>query len=106
MIGYLEKKKGFAAIFMMIIAVEIFAISSIPGSGFAPISVDLSSLYHLIVFFLLAFFILVFISGGKRVKSKYIFTAIALSLVYALLDEVHQIFVPRRFFSVGDMLID
>lgn len=39
-------------------------------------------------------------------KDKAVVIAIAFSCVYAISDEIHQIFVPNRACAVADMLID
>jgi len=58
MIGWLEKKRYAAIILTLLIALEIFYFSSIPGTyyqigkGLLPIPI----IYHLTVFFLFNFF--------------------------------------------------
>jgi len=106
MIDHLEKNKVFAIIFTLIIAIEIFVISSIPGREFASGIIDLSLLYHFMVFFLLNFFVAISLNGEKKMNIKYLFLSIVFSIVYAILDEIHQIFVPRRLFSLTDILVD
>ena len=39
-------------------------------------------------------------------KIKYILIVLIISIVYGILDEVHQLFVPLRFFSIQDILTD
>ncbi|MBS3086361.1 VanZ family protein [Candidatus Pacearchaeota archaeon] len=106
MIGYLEKNKRFSIIFMVLMAVEIFVISSIPGRDFPAVGIDPSLAYHLIVFFLFNFFLILSIIGKKNVKVKYLVLSIVFSIIYAVLDEIHQFFVPLRLPSVRDVLID
>jgi VanZ family protein len=108
MINWLEKKRCAAIILTLLIAIEIFYFSSISGTsyphqegiGFIPI------IYHLVVFFLFNFFLLISIKGNKKIKINYLIIALGGSIIYALLDEFHQIFVPLRNASIQDILID
>jgi VanZ family protein len=108
MIDWLEKKRYVAIILTLLIALEIFYFSSISGTfyhheggvGFIPI------IYHLVVFFLFNFFLLISIKGNKKIKISYIILALCISIIYALSDEFHQIFVPFRNASIQDILID
>ena len=107
MIGWLEKKRYAAIILTLLIALEILYFSSISGTsngrvgmGFIPI------IYHLAVFFLFNFFLLVAIKGNKKIKIDYLIIALGISIIYALLDEFHQIFVPLRNASIQDILTD
>ena len=59
--------------------------------------------YHFSIFFLLA---LCLILSKEKQERGFIFLAIMISLVYALLDELHQYFVPGRECSLGDFVID
>jgi hypothetical protein len=61
-------------------------------------------LAHLIEFGILySLIILVFLSFGK-LNSRKEFLALTISLCYAMVDELHQYFVPYRSFSMIDML--
>ena len=46
------------------------------------------------------------IKGKNKLKTKYILITLIISIAHAILDEVHQIFVPFRNASTGDVLID
>ena len=107
MIKYLEKHRGFALIITLLIAIEIFYFSSISSFLGAPVKgIDFSMIYHLIVFFLFTFFLLITIKGKSNFKAKHIFWTIVISLIYAILDEVHQLFIPGRFSSISDIMVD
>jgi|SRR3989338_4191460 len=106
MIGYLEKNKWFSILFMILIGIEIFLISSIPGKDFPAVGIDPSLFYHLIVFFLFNFFLILSITGNKKIRGRYLFLAVIFSIIYAILDEIHQLFVPRRLLSITDILAD
>ena len=106
MIGWLEKKRYAAIILTLLIALEIFYFSSISGTshqegiGLTPI------IYHLTVFFLFNFFLLISIKGNKKIKISYLIIALSISIIYALSDEFHQIFILFRNASIQDILID
>jgi polysaccharide biosynthesis protein VpsQ len=57
--------------------------------------IEFGILYILIILFQLAF--------GYLSRRKEL-TAIILSFLYSVTDEVHQLFVPFRSFSVGDLI--
>lgn len=105
MISYLEKNRLFSVIFLILIASEIFIVSSIPGSDVITGGFDASLIYHACVFFLFGFFAILSLSNSKR-KSKAVLTAIAISMAYAILDELHQFFVPGRTPSILDAVVD
>lgn len=108
MLKLLEKNKIIPIIITILIAIEIFFFSSLSsppqtsGKG-----INFSIIYHFIVFFLFAFFLTISIkkSDSKLIK-KQIFIILSISIIYAVLDEIHQIFVPGRFPSIGDIIID
>jgi VanZ family protein len=108
MIKLLEKNKWLAITFTILIAIEIFYFSSISGGEPSPKAggINLTIIYHLIVFFLFNFFLLTSVIGKKEVKGKYLLIVLALSIVYSLSDEVHQLFVPFRVFDIQDILIN
>ena len=49
--------------------------------------------------------ILAFLSFGKLTKGMEI-VAVIISASYGLIDEIHQMFVPFRSFSIGDLIKD
>ena len=106
MIDYLEKNKSFAIIFFTSMALEIFIVSSIPGKNLSIKGIDPSLFYHLIVFFLFNFFLVLLITGNKKIKIKYLAFSIFFSILYAILDEIHQFFVPFRVPSITDAIVD
>ena len=62
---------------------------------------------HMGVFFLLAFLIARgFFWEGKPWKPLWLWTAIALSALYGISDEVHQAFVPERTSEFADWVAD
>lgn len=61
---------------------------------------------HFIIYFILG----ILLSNSLRLSGvkgkKIIFFAITISILYAISDEVHQLFVPERGGSVKDVFID
>ena len=106
MIEWLEKKRYPAIFLTLLIAIEIFYFSSIPGARLMAGNLDLSIAYHLFVFFLLNFFLLISVNGSKKIRIKSLIVVLVVSLAYAFLDEIHQIFVPFRYPDIGDILIN
>ena len=107
MISWLERHRYLTLTLTVLIAIEIFWFSSLPGimplleEGFV---FKWSYVYHFTIFFLLNFFLIV--SWSNNVKSRYVRNAIIFSVLYAIIDEVHQIFVSLRTPSIGDIFID
>jgi len=106
MIGWLEKKRYASIILTLLVALEIFYFSSISGTSYQTGTRLIPTIYHLTVFFLFNFFLLISIKGNKKIKINYILIALGISIIYALSDEFHQIFVPFRSSSIQDILID
>ena len=106
MIEWIEKNRYAAIILTILIAIEIFYFSSIPGSvstggGGIPL---VAIIYHFSVFFLFGFFLLMSIAGNKKIKISYMVIALIISILYAVLDEIHQIFVAFREPTIQDIL--
>ena len=107
MIKWIEKNRYAAIILTILIAVEIFYFSSIPGGRVETGGIRIIPiLYHFLVFFLFNFFLLLSIIGDKKIKIKYMVIALMISIIYAFLDEFHQIFVAFRNPSIQDVLTD
>ncbi len=84
----------------------IFYLSSIPNLQSAlPSWQDfiLRKLAHIFVFFILSYFL---ISSFSKYKRAYIYFVIVAVIAYAFIDEYHQAFVPFRYGSAKDILID
>lgn len=108
-INALEKNRKFSLILTIIIAVEIFLFSEIPQkviSGAVTSTSTQSILYHFVIFFLLTFFLFITLKQEKPINWKIVFVTLMISIIYAILDEVHQIFTPGRFAGIGDVLVD
>jgi len=101
-------KKLFSILLVILLSIEIFHFSSLSGVEGIPTKGGnlIPIAYHFIVFFLFSFFVLSAIKGNKKMKSSYILTTWIISIIQAILDEIHQFFVPFRYSSFGDILID
>jgi VanZ family protein len=55
---------------------------------------------------LLGFFLLASIKGNSEIKLKDVLLTVGIAFVYAISDEIHQLFVPGRFSSIKDVLVD
>ncbi|HEA46225.1 MAG TPA: VanZ family protein [Candidatus Pacearchaeota archaeon] len=106
MIRWLEKNRYVAIILTILIAIEIFYFSSIPGTTVPGGIPGVSMIYHFLVFFLFNFFLLISIKGQEKINSKHVLIALLISISYSVLDEVHQMFVPLRMPDILDVLTD
>ena len=69
-------------------------------------SLTVRKLAHMIEYFILSILIYLFLIEFYP-KDKYLFLlVILLAIFYALTDEIHQLFVPGRYGSIIDVLID
>jgi len=105
MIKWFETHNKISWIITLLIAGIIFYMSSIifaPGipGGFPWKSVA----YHFYAFLFLSAFLLISLTKGKN--KKLIFLSIILAIIYAVSDEIHQLFVPNRAFAILDILTD
>ena len=102
-LNFFEKNLVFSWLVTIIIAILNFYISSLtfaPGKGGG----YLSYIYHFTAFSYLTLFLLISLSGGKR--SNLIFLSVMLTIIYGIIDEIHQHFVPGRYSSFNDILIN
>jgi VanZ family protein len=105
----ISKKHKRQIIFLVLAALWgmlIFYLSSQPdlASGFPPkYDFVLRKLAHMFVFGVLTYLI----AGSlERDQRPYLLFVIIAALVYALIDEVHQSFIPGRYGTPRDILID
>jgi|GEM_PF-747680 len=107
MIKYLENRRFLAIVLVILIAGEIFWFSSLSGKSTGNGVIPLTSiLYHFAIFFELNFFLLIALVGKNKLKKKTIFFVLFLTTIYAILDEVHQFYIPFRSCSLSDFLTD
>lgn len=107
MIRWLEKHNYVSWTISILIAIGIFYVSSLTfqttlgGGG----GIGLRALlYHLIAFFLLAFFLTISLVKGKNLQ--YASIAIIAAILYGISDEFHQSFVPGRVPSFFDLFLN
>lgn len=84
----------------------IFYVSSIPGSEVPTIGIDLSPI-HIPEFYILSYLLFRALktnNGDKPLTSAFL--AIIISTMYGILDEIHQLFVSGRIFSIYDILLN
>ncbi len=106
MIRLFEKYSKVSWLFVVLIAVSIFYISSLSSEEVA-LAVGFSwqpTAYHITAFFFLAFFLLPALVKGKN--KNLIFLAVILVVLYGISDEFHQLFVPGRTGSFSDILLN
>jgi len=105
-INKFEKYRRFSWMITIILAITIFILSSIDfgpllsGGGYGYKSI----IYHFGIFFLLSFFLLN--SLKARISWRIFFLGLIITIFYGVLDEVHQLFVTNRVFSLKDIFID
>jgi len=106
-LNFLENNKHYVILLIILVAIQINFFSSlagvsIPGPGW-PI---IPTLYHFFIFFVLSFLILIYVIGNKKVTLSSIFLSITISVIFAIVDELDQLFVPFRFAGIKDVLVD
>ncbi len=106
MISWFEKNYKISLLVAVLIAIAIFYISSLTfGTESEKGGTNLIAiLYHILAYFFLALFLNFSLVKGR--KTKFIFIAILISLLYGVADEIHQYFVPGRNASVSDLGLD
>jgi glycopeptide antibiotics resistance protein len=104
MIKWFEEHSKISWIITIIIAIVIFYVSSLilpTGKATFPWK---SLAYHFYAFLFLSIFLLISLTKGKN--KNLILVSIIFTIIYAISDEIHQLFVPSRTFTVSDILTD
>jgi VanZ family protein len=95
---------------LWLMLVGIFILSSIPSDKFPDLSFTFEDkLIHIILFFVLFFCFVWSLKHLKRftILSRYfILASLTLTILYGLLDEFHQYFVPNRTSDLYDWFAD
>ena len=93
----------FPVVLMLLLIYKISSLETITVySEFLP----LDKIYHFTVFMLLSYSLFRMMSY-KNYKLGWIFlNTFLFSTLYGVLDEVHQLYVPNRFFDYNDILAD
>ncbi|MBT4135745.1 VanZ family protein [archaeon] len=104
MINWLEKHNKVSWTITLIIAITIFIMSSISFKSSSNLFEIKTITYHFLAFFFLCFFLSISLTKGK--KTNLIPLSIIFSILYGISDEIHQLFVPNRYFAISDILTD
>jgi len=104
-VGWFEKHYKLSSLITVFGAVAIFYMSSLTFEGVSYTTNINSILYHFFAFFFFASFLYISSLKGKK-KYSFLILALIISLLYAILDEFHQFFVPGRNSSIVDFFID
>ena len=99
-------KRIFSIVITILLAIEIFYFSSLSRAPIKKALPFISITYHFIVFFLLAFFLFQSIKSKNKIKTSQVIITLLISIIYAISDEIHQLFVPLRHGGMFDILID
>ncbi len=99
-----EKERMLPLIATLLVAVEIFYLSSLSFGSSSKSTISFSAVYHFVIFFLFNFFLLITIKGKGKFRIKYLAIALVISVIYGVLDELHQTLVPGRCADIGDIL--
>ncbi|GEM_PF-77841 len=101
-------KKKYLWIAVIIYAILIFVGSSIPGSRIKAGPPGFDKLIHLFEYLVLSALLFAALAyGGKRGDLKsYLLLSFLIASIYGVSDEVHQLFVPGRFFEPLDIFTD
>jgi hypothetical protein len=104
-IEWFEKHKKISFAFLIVIIATMFYFSSIPGSTLSFGSIWPSIIYHSGIFAGFAFFLMALMTK-KKINAKNIILTILISIIIAILDEIHQSFVPLRSPGLDDVALD
>lgn len=81
----------------------IFVLSSVPGNRYPQVHWEhADKLVHTFLYLPIGFFA----ASYFRQRGIGVFLAWIFGVFYAFTDELHQLLVPRRSFSLGDILAD
>lgn len=105
MISWFEKNVLLSWIITLALAVLIFYVSSLTAKETSGSGTGINAIvYHLIVFFLLGFFLFISVVRGRN--KGLMIPATLLLMSYGILDELHQYFVPGRTSTFSDVVLD
>lgn len=67
---------------------------------------EIRKLAHVIIYYVLGMVTLAALEGSSLIKKKAFFIALGICVLYAVGDEVHQLFILGRSAEIRDVLID
>lgn len=93
-------------VILYVIAIYIFSSLSLDVSGIPIVGFD--KFMHILEYSVLGFlFMRAYLNTtGKDFKIRGIFTTVIFTFLFGCSDEYHQLFVPGRVVSLGDILAD
>ena len=107
MIRWLEKHNKLALFLAVLTAILIFYVSSLTFPSGSKAGTNLNAfIYHISVFFIFGLLLAVSIVKGNYKHKNLTLAAISIAVLYGILDEMHQLFVPGRHFSFFDIFLD
>ncbi len=83
----------------------IFYLSSLEGTDLIPLPQYFDKAIHIFIYTLLAF-LCSFSFRKSRVKKNIFLLSFIITVFYGITDEIHQLYVPGREFTAGDILAD
>lgn len=102
MIKFLRENRKISIILLILIGMEIFFFSEISETKSIGGTSITSIVYHFCVFFLFNTFLFFSLKKSKYFAIK----VLIISIIYSILDEVHQSFTPGREAGIKDVLIN
>lgn len=89
-------------------AAVIFLLSSMPADSLPSVSYGWDKVFHFFLYLGFGFVLVKAIDTHFKFKNNFILWGVSLlcGCVYALSDEIHQIFVAQRVFSMTDFCAD
>jgi len=103
-------KGKYYIIFSIIWMIFIFILSNQSSEKFQEISYSFewlkyqSFIAHFVLYFILGFFFMNFLHFYVKNTIKKILYYFLLIILYSVFDEIHQYFVPGRYFEIIDIL--
>lgn len=97
---------------VILYACLIFIGSSIPGTKIETGPPGFDKILHLIEYLILSALLYNAIASGRvrgrteRDRNRILLVSFLISALYGVSDEIHQLFVPNRFFELFDILVD
>ena len=99
-----------AIILPILYMIFIFILSSIPIedkiAGHSFIREAMQNLLHIPLFGLLAFLWMRAFNKNNLLFKKALICSLIITVLYATFDELHQYFVPGRYATLGDLLLN
>lgn len=106
-IVWFEKNYILSWIITFFLAGFIFYMSSISFQTIPGPKVPFESyIYHMMLFFILSFFLSISIIKGDYNKKHLILISVLIAIAYGISDELHQLFVPFRCCALDDAVTD